>query len=149
MRNRGIDFSIGYRGTLGEQTSYSVTSTAVTTRTRSSASTIRGAVVLRSNPTRLTNHVINQVGSRSGRSMGTWRRYFASAAEIAALDAAAQAKTGNPAAKYQAGEAPGRLRFRDVNGDGVVNSSDFTIIGSPIRISPRAWISLCGGAPGT
>jgi len=32
--------------------------------------------------------------------------YFSSAAEIAALDAAAQAKTGNPTAKYQDGEAP-------------------------------------------
>ena len=31
----------------------------------------------------------------------------------------------------QDGAAPGRIKFRDVNGDGVIDNSDRTIIGSP------------------
>ena len=134
MRNRGIDFSIGYRGTLGEQTSYSVNFNG--SHYKNTIIRLDNAGTLSffgPNPTRLTNHVINQVGSPIGSFYGYQADgYFNSTAEIAALDAAAQAAAGgDTSVRYQAGEAPGRLKFRDMNGDGRITPADFTIIGSP------------------
>src|SRR5690606_26694634 len=40
-------------------------------------------------------------------------------------------QTGRSDALYYAGAAPGRLRFADINNDGVVDADDRTIIGSP------------------
>ena len=132
MRNRGIDFNIGYRGTLGEKTSWSVSFNG----SHYSNKIIRidgvAPFFFGPNPTRLTNHVINQVGDPIGAFYGYQADgYFDSAAEIAALDAAAQAAANDTSVRYQAGAAPGRLRFRDIDGDGRVTPSDFTIIGSP------------------
>ena len=45
---------------------------------------------------------------------------------------AANALDGNPATEYQPGAAAGDARFADVNGDGVVNSTDLTFIGNPL-----------------
>src|SRR5438094_18052 len=134
MRNRGIDFSIGYRGTLGEQTSYSVNFNG--SHYKNTILRLDNAGTLQffgPNPTRLTNHVINQVGSPIGSFYGFQAEgYFNSTAEIAALDAAAQAAAGgDTSVRYQAGEAPGRLKFRDMNGDGRITPADFTVIGSP------------------
>src|SRR2546426_8339368 len=134
MRNRGIDFSIGYRGTLGEQTSYRVNVNG--SHYKNTILRLDNAGTLSffgPNPTRLTNHVINQVGSPIGSFYGYQADgYFNSTAEIAALDAAAQAAAGgDTSVRYQAGEAPGRLKFRDMNGDGKITPADFTIIGSP------------------
>ena len=56
---------------------------------------------------------------------------FQSAAEINALNQTARQRTGDATAVYQSGALPGRLRFRDVNGDGTVTLADRTIIGSP------------------
>src|SRR3989454_10233222 len=132
MRNRGIDFNLGYRGTLGEKTSWSVNFNG--SHYNNKIISIDGVApfFFGPNPTRLTHHVINQVGDPIGAFYGYQADgYFDSQAQIAALDAAAQAAAGDTSVRYQAGAAPGRLRFRDVNGDGQVNSSDFTIIGSP------------------
>ncbi len=121
MRNRGIDFSIGYRGTLGEQTSYSVNFTG---------SHYKNTILRLDNFGTLSFFGPNP--SPIGAFYGlVFDGYFSSAAEIAALDAAAQAKTGNPTATYQDGEAPGRIKFADVNHDGRVTAADKTIIGSP------------------
>src|SRR5207247_10307916 len=85
------------------------------------------------NPPRLTSHALHQVGSPIGSFYGYQADgYFNSTAEITALDAAAQAAAGgDTSVRYQAGEAPGRLKFRDTNGDGRITPADFTIIGSP------------------
>src|SRR5438093_3070564 len=133
MQNTGIDFSIGYRGTLGQKTAWSATFNGSHYKNKIVRLDNQGTLsFFGPNPTRLTNHVINQVGDPIGAFYGYQADgYFASAAEIAQLDAAAVAATGDPNAKYQDGEAPGRLKFRDVNGDGVVTGDDFTIIGSP------------------
>lgn len=45
---------------------------------------------------------------------------------------AANAVDGNAATPYQAiGTAPGDFKYKDINGDGVINNSDRTIIGNP------------------
>lgn len=51
---------------------------------------------------------------------------FKSQAEIDA----ANAKDGNPATKYQDKAAPGDIRFKDINGDGVINADDRVVLGS-------------------
>jgi hypothetical protein len=56
---------------------------------------------------------------------------FQTQAEIDALDAAAQAATGDADAVYQSGAQPGRIRFADRNGDGVNNADDAGVIGNP------------------
>lgn len=51
--------------------------------------------------------------------------------EIDADNAAARAKTGSAGAFYQsAATAPGDIRFRDLNGDGIVDDKDRKVIGS-------------------
>jgi len=47
------------------------------------------------------------------------------------LNAQAKAATGRTDAVYQNGAAPGRLRWVDTDGDGVITPLDRTIIGSP------------------
>lgn len=69
--------------------------------------------------TRYGNQVINQVGAPIGSFYG----YIADGFFKDAADVAAHAK--------QDGAAPGRIKFRDVNGDGIINLADRTIIGSP------------------
>nr|WP_295932540.1 TonB-dependent receptor [uncultured Dyadobacter sp.] len=52
-------------------------------------------------------------------------------AEVDADNAAARAKTGSNGAFYQnAATAPGDVRFRDLNGDGIVDDKDRKVIGS-------------------
>jgi TonB-dependent starch-binding outer membrane protein SusC len=71
-----------------------------------------------------------------GQPLGAFRGYrvgsiFQSQAEIDALDAAARAATGNPGARYQSAlTRPGDIMFKDLNGDGIINSEDQEILGS-------------------
>lgn len=51
---------------------------------------------------------------------------FQNQAEIDAANAA----DGNPSTKYQANAAPGDIRFKDINGDGVIDASDQVSLGS-------------------
>ena len=79
--------------------------------------------------TRFGNQVINQVGQPIGSFYGyVFDGFFNSAA-----DATAHTPAGNcgVAAACQDGAAMGRIKFRDVNHDGVINADDRTIIGSP------------------
>jgi TonB-linked SusC/RagA family outer membrane protein len=72
-----------------------------------------------------------------GQGVGQFYGYksigiFQSQAQIDALNAQASAKTGGAVKYYQqAGTAPGDRYFADINGDGYVNASDQTSIGSP------------------
>ena len=68
-----------------------------------------------------------------GEELGAFRGYvvdkiFQSADEVAAANAAAKAKGFT---YYQvATTAPGDIKFKDLNGDGVVNSADQQVLGS-------------------
>jgi TonB-linked SusC/RagA family outer membrane protein len=136
MRNRGVDVSLGYRGTLGDRTAWSVTLNGSHYKNKIVRIDNAGTqFFFGPNPTRLTDHVINMVGHPIGAFYGYQADgYFLTGAEIAQLDTAARIAAGAPGdttIHYQDGEAPGRLRFRDVNGDGRVTASDKTVIGSP------------------
>jgi TonB-linked SusC/RagA family outer membrane protein len=130
MRNTGIDFSIGYQGTLGEQTLYSVTFTG--SHYLNKILRIDGDHNFFYGPisTRYGNQVINQVGSPIGAFYGlVFDGYFASAADAAAHTPDVN---GNCATlPCQDGAAMGRIKFKDVNGDGHITLADRTVIGSP------------------
>ena len=80
--------------------------------------------------TRFGNQVINQVGKPIGSFYGLIADgYYQTAAEAAAATKAVGATTCT--AVCQDGADPGRIKFRDVNGDGQITLEDRTIIGNP------------------
>lgn len=115
MQNRGFDFSIGHRSPY-----WGVTFNG--SRYRNKILKIKGDTsdfFFGPISTRFGNQVINKVGHPIGSFHGLIADgIFKDAADVAA----------HPA---QDGKAPGRLKFRDVNGDGRVTLADRTIIGSP------------------
>jgi TonB-linked SusC/RagA family outer membrane protein len=114
MRNTGVDFSIGHRAT-----SWSLNLNA--SHYKNEIVSIDGVQDFFYGPiaTRYGNQVINKVGEPIGSFYGLVSEgFFKDAADVAA-----HAK--------QDGAAPGRIKFKDVNGDGQVTLADRTIIGSP------------------
>jgi len=85
--------------------------------------------------TRFHQIVINQVGHPIGSFYGLVQDgYFRDAADATAHLAAGNCGTvadGGSGTPCQDGAAMGRIKFRDVNGDGVVDNQDRTVIGSP------------------
>jgi TonB-linked SusC/RagA family outer membrane protein len=114
MRNRGFDFSIGH-------TARSWNATFQGAHYKNEIVSIDGVQDFFYGPisTRVGNAVINKVGSPIGSFFGLVADgYFKDAADVAA-------------SAKQDGAAPGRIKFRDTNGDGVITSTDRVIIGSP------------------
>lgn len=119
MRNRGIDFSLGYTGSVGDGT----------WRVNFNGSRYKNEIVRidgvqdfffgNAVPARFGFQTINQIGDPIGS-------FYGLVADGLFEDDAAVA-----AHATQDGAAPGRLRFRDVDGDGQITSDDETIIGSP------------------
>lgn len=114
MQNRGIDFSIGHRASWWDVNLNG-------SHYRNKIVRIDGVQDFFYGPisTRFGNQVINKVGSPIGSFYGLISDgFFRDAADVAA-----HAK--------QDGAAPGRIKFRDTNGDGEITLADRTIIGSP------------------
>ncbi len=72
----------------------------------------------------------------AGQPLGAFYGYrvdhiFQTQDEINALDAAAKTATGNQSATYQTtATKPGDIKFKDLNGDGVITAADQEIMGS-------------------
>jgi TonB-linked SusC/RagA family outer membrane protein len=130
MRNRGIDASLGYRGTVGSG-NWSLTLNA--SHYKNEIVRIDGSSDFFYGPvsTRYGNQTINMIGHPIGAFYGLQTDgFFADAADVAA-------------SPTQDGAAPGRIKFVDqltidTNGDGVpdqadgmINAEDRVIIGSP------------------
>jgi TonB-linked SusC/RagA family outer membrane protein len=114
MKNTGIDLSIGHTAENWNATLQAshYTNTIVSIDGQSNA--FFGAL-----SNRFGNQVVNQVGSPIGSFYGLIADgYFRDSADVAAHAA-------------QDGAAPGRIKFRDVNGDGKITAADQTVIGSP------------------
>ncbi|MEO8910130.1 MAG: SusC/RagA family TonB-linked outer membrane protein [Gemmatimonadaceae bacterium] len=117
MRNTGFDFSLGHTGSWWNATFNG-------SHYKNTVLSIDGVQTFFFGPgaTRIAtdgSQTINMVGQPIGAFYGYIADgYFQSAADIAAH-------------ATQDGAALGRIKFRDVNGDGVINSEDRTIIGSP------------------
>ncbi len=114
MRNKGIDFSIGHTNARWNATFQG-------SHYRNEIVSIDGVQDFFYGPqtTRFGNQIINQVGSPISSFYGLVAEgFFRDAADVAAH-------------VTQNGAAPGRIKFKDVNGDGQITAADRTIIGSP------------------
>ncbi|MEM7298355.1 MAG: SusC/RagA family TonB-linked outer membrane protein, partial [Bacteroidota bacterium] len=118
MENRGIDVSLGYRGNIGSEIGF--TADLNIGRYTNEIVQIDGAqdFFFGGFGGRFGNIVINQLGAPIG-SFWALRAdgIFQNEAEVAAH-------------VQQDGAAPGRLRFVDLNDDGVINQEDKEIVGS-------------------
>jgi len=114
MENKGVDFSIGH-----QNASWSVSFNG--SHYRNKIVSIDGVQDFFYGPisTRFGNQVINKVGE----SIGSFYGLIADGFFRDAADVSSHAK--------QDGAAPGRIKFRDVDGDGEITLADRTIIGSP------------------
>jgi len=114
MQNKGFDFSIGHQASWWNATFNG-------SHYKNEILTIDGVQTFFYGPggTRIGNPTINQLGQPIGAFFGFIADgFFRDAADVAAH-------------ATQDGAAPGRIKFRDVNGDGKIDNSDRTIIGSP------------------
>lgn len=119
MRNRGLEFSLGYGGSIGDELAWSVRLNG--SHYKNEIVRIDGAQEFFFSPvgSRAGNPVINQVGHPIGSFYGLVADgFFADEAEVAAH-------------AEQEGAAPGRIRFKDLDGDGLISADDRTIIGDP------------------
>lgn len=118
MRNNGIDFALGYRGTFGPATLWSVTLNG--SHYSNKIVQIDGVSTFFYGPglIRDQNPIINQVGSPIGSFYGLVADgYYQSDAEAAPF--------------FADGARPGRIKFKDLDGDGHITAADRAVIGSP------------------
>jgi TonB-linked SusC/RagA family outer membrane protein len=124
MQNKGFDFSVGHTGPW-----WNVAFNG--SHYKNKIVSIDGVqdYFFGPDPLRIAHVVINQVGQPIGSFYGLVADgYFRDAADAAAHLATGGCGSGTPC---QEGAAPGRIKFKDINGDGVVDEADRTIIGSP------------------
>jgi hypothetical protein len=114
MRNRGFDLSLGHQSALWN-------ATLNLSHYRNKILRIDG--VSDEFPGSISTRFGRQVINRIGQPIGAFYGYIAEGLFRDAADVAAHAT--------QSGAAPGRIKFRDVNGDGEVTLADRTIIGTP------------------
>lgn len=118
MQNRGIDFNIGYRGSIGNDLTWNVDLNGShyqneIVRIDGTSDFFFGPVSGRGGETSI-NHLGYAIGSFYGLvADGIFQNWDEVDAHV-----------------DQEGAAPGRLRFKDVNGDGTINGEDQDIIGS-------------------
>jgi TonB-linked SusC/RagA family outer membrane protein len=127
MRNTGFDFSVGHVGSWWNATFNG-------SHYKNTILAIDGVQTSFFGPgsTRLGSDItINEIG----HPIGSFYGYIADGFFRDAADVAAHAA--------QDGAAPGRMKFRDINGDNVIDASDRTIIGSP---HPKFTMGLDLGA---
>jgi hypothetical protein len=118
MRNNGIDFSIGYRGSFGATTQWSVAFNG--SHYKNKIVEIDGVSTFFQGPVsiREQNPVINELGEAIGSFYGLVADgFYRDAADAAPF--------------FGSGARAGRIKFKDLNGDGLINSDDRAIIGSP------------------
>src|SRR6184192_323315 len=129
MDNKGIEFSIGYAGNLGEGKLWNVTFNG--SHYTNKIVQIDGSATYFLGPpeisTREQDAIINQLGS----PIGAFNGLVANGYYRDSLDAA-QCGTGDPLGQCWAdGARPGRLKFLDLNHDHHISGADRTVIGSP------------------
>ncbi len=121
MRNNGFDFSVGYRGSIGSGTLWSATLNGSHYKNEILQIDDQGTQFFFGPPeadVREQNAVINQVGEPIGSFYGL----VADGYYLNAADAATH---------FSSGARAGRIKFRDLNNDGLITAADRTIIGSP------------------
>ena len=116
MLNKGVEFNVGYRGKIGKEVSYDITGNIGTYRNEIT----KIPETLAANGTFGGNGVKSVVGHPMGAQVGyVYDGVFKSQDEI---DNHAQ----------QNGAGLGRIRWKDLNNDGVINEKDQDWIYSPV-----------------
>ena len=124
LRNRGLEF---------ELTTQNVKTADFSWTTNFNISLIRNTVTALADNQAFLAGFANRV--EVGASLGSFYGYqvdriFQTRDEISALNATARARTGNASSVYQENAAPGDIKFKDLNDDGVITAADQKIIGS-------------------
>ena len=125
MRNRGIDLGLNYNGhAMGNQIAFSIGGNFSTYRNRVTRTTGDAATqYFGINDERIQNFVVTQQNYPISSFFGyTIDGIFQSDDEAAAAPVNNLGTNQNKA---------GRFKFRDTNGDGVINTKDLSIIGNP------------------
>jgi hypothetical protein len=129
MENKGFDFSIGHTASW-----WNVSFNG--SHYKNKIVSIDGVqdYFFGPDPVRYHNIAINQVGHPIGSFYGlVTDGYFRDQADANAHLAVGNCGvgTGLTGIPCQPGAAPGRIKFKDLNGDGAVDNQDRTIVGSP------------------
>ncbi|WPR75847.1 TonB-dependent receptor [Algoriphagus sp. NG3] len=121
MLNQGIDVLVGYRGNLTSDFTYdiSVNGSFLKNEIVSLAPDI--TVITSANP---SFRGIEPIRNMVGQPLSAFFGYVVEGLFSSADDVEGHAE--------QDGAAPGRFKFRDLNGDGVITPDDRTTLGSPI-----------------
>lgn len=115
MQNHGIEFSLGYRNRFESGFGFDINANISSYRNK----ILELPATVAANGTFGGNGVQSVIGHALGSQVGY----------IADGIFKSQQEVDNHA--YQEGAAPGRIRYRDINGDGVVNEADQTWIFDP------------------
>ncbi|MDR3693210.1 TonB-dependent receptor [Mucilaginibacter sp.] len=131
VQNKGFEFQLGYHSAVKNDFSYNISvngafnsNKTIALDPQSPTPIIEGTGVA---------ETMTMPGIPIGAFWGYREDHVArDQAEIDALNKIAQQKTGDPTAVYQSGLKPGDFIFKDLNGDGVVDSKDQQLLGSSI-----------------
>ncbi|MGE5142948.1 MAG: SusC/RagA family TonB-linked outer membrane protein [Acidobacteriota bacterium] len=118
MTNKGFDLSLGYKGVIGGSTFWSATVNGAHYKNKIVQIDGISQFFFPANIIRDQNPVINMVG----QPIGSFYGLVADGYYRDSLDAAPY---------WDDGARPGRIKFKDLNGDGHITSADRAIIGSP------------------
>lgn len=125
IRNTGFDFSVGYNSSFGELT-YDV---------NANVSTLNNEVLsLGANGEPIFGAASKtEVGSEVGELFGWVTDGILQSEDEICRDPTGQAcqQSEELSAYQQPGTAPGDIRFKDLNGDGIINDQDRDFLGSP------------------
>jgi TonB-linked SusC/RagA family outer membrane protein len=121
VMNEGFDFNLSYRKAAEKEGGFSYSiSGMLTTMKNKVIALASGNVPIVTNETNIT-----QVGNTIGSMYG-----YVCEGIFQKSDFDAQGNIIDHA--YQAGAKPGDFKFKDLNGDGIIDASDRTIIGKPL-----------------
>ncbi len=127
-RNNGLDLSLNTRNLVGGDGAVSWTTGLVFTVYRNRILNLNVATPFNGTTTRIGT-AISRFDQNS--AIGSFYGYVADGL-IQTADELATLNQQSPTGLYQqSGTAPGDLKFRDLNGDGVVNEQDRAFIGNP------------------
>jgi len=132
--NRGLDLAITTRNLVGSGNGLTWTTNLQFSTYKNMVDDLGVGTAFNGTTTRSGTAIVRY---DVGQPFGAFYGYVADGLiqtqeELAALNANAVRLTGDPAAVYQySGTAPGDIKFKDLNGDGIINDKDRTFIGNP------------------
>ncbi len=130
MVNKGIDIYIGTKGNITNDITFDLNVTGSFLKNEISEIAPGQTYLTRINPgfrgiTPIRNQLGYSISSFYGyQTVGLWK----SQEEVNT----ANAIDGDGSTQFQSGAAPGRFRYSDINGDGVISTLDRTYLGSPV-----------------